>query len=709
MTLPAPAHRRRRPGATSARCPAASGLPPQAALRASTWRTRRSTRRSWPEATSSRSCRRWPEAEHGVPHRSPDSTSRALIAAVAVPGAGRRSRASSARCGTTTAGARCCASSTRPTGRWPKRSAPRIVARGGGALAGAGRAASTGSARWTSAMPPSRSRWPAAHRDEAFAACRFVIEEVKRRVPIWKREYYADGTGVGGSDGTPSQRSRRSSGRDRSPADAHATASVGRSAASGSRSPTAATCAAATACRRRSTSGCRASRSSPSRRSIAWRGSSPGSACSKLRLTGGEPLLRHDLPDAGRAAVADARHRRSRAHDQRRPAGPPGGGAPRGRAPAGDGESRHAPARADAWRSPAAPATPTCSRASMRPIAAGFAPVKLNTVVIRGYNDDEVVDLLEFARERGAEPRFIEYMDVGGATRLVAWTRSCRSARSSSLVGARFGPVEPLPRRTPGRRPSGSRCRDGTVFGVIASTTAPFCRTCDRGRLTADGTFFLCLYGEGGLDLREPLRAGATDEEIAGRIAEIWPAGPTAEPRSARPAPTAASCTGSRACAPIRGARCTPAAADGAPRRADRAPDPAQHRQHRPALRRDRYPPPPDRAARLLARRRGAQARGPRLLGQGRPLGAPGLVRLPRRDGRSRCLYFSAKAERSFWEAPFRPNSCLVFGSETDGMPDRILEKHPGALLPHPDDRARCAASTWRPRSASCSTRRSAG
>ena len=59
---------------------------------------------------------------------------------------------------------------------------------------------------------------------------------------------------------------------------------------------------------------------------------------------------------------------------------------------------------------------------------------------------------------------------------------------------------------------------------MIASTTAPFCRTCDRGRLTADGTWFLCLYGESGLDLREALRLGCSDEEIAARIAERWSA-----------------------------------------------------------------------------------------------------------------------------------------------------------------------------------------
>jgi GTP 3',8-cyclase len=153
-------------------------------------------------------------------------------------------------------------------------------------------------------------------------------------------------------------------------------------------------------------------------------------------------------------------------------------------------------------------------------LAAGYSRVKLNTVVIRGYNDDEVLDLLEFARERGAEPRFIEYMDVGGAT---GWSMDQVVSQREilDLVARRFGPVEPLAEDAwaPAER---FALRDGTVFGVIASTTAPFCRTCDRGRLTADGTFLLCLYGEEGLDLRELLRGGASDEEIAGRIAETW-------------------------------------------------------------------------------------------------------------------------------------------------------------------------------------------
>jgi cyclic pyranopterin phosphate synthase len=151
---------------------------------------------------------------------------------------------------------------------------------------------------------------------------------------------------------------------------------------------------------------------------------------------------------------------------------------------------------------------------------AGFAPVKLNTVVIRGYNDDEVLDLLEFARARGLEARFIEYMDVGGAT---GWSMDQVVSQREilELVARRHGPVEPL-RQAAWAPAERFVLPDGTVFGVIASTTAPFCRTCDRARLTADGTLLLCLYGEGGLDLRELLRGGAGDEHIAERIAAVW-------------------------------------------------------------------------------------------------------------------------------------------------------------------------------------------
>ena len=152
--------------------------------------------------------------------------------------------------------------------------------------------------------------------------------------------------------------------------------------------------------------------------------------------------------------------------------------------------------------------------------ACGFAPLKLDSVVIRGVNDDEIEDLLEFGREVGAEVRFIEYMDVGGATR---WSRADVVSRAEILdrLGRRYGPPEPVPRdaSAPAER---FRLPDGLVFGVIASTTAPFCGACDRSRLTADGLWYLCLYATAGIDLRRPLRAGASGEELAGVIAAAW-------------------------------------------------------------------------------------------------------------------------------------------------------------------------------------------
>jgi cyclic pyranopterin phosphate synthase len=154
--------------------------------------------------------------------------------------------------------------------------------------------------------------------------------------------------------------------------------------------------------------------------------------------------------------------------------------------------------------------------------AAGFTGTKIDTVVLRGVNDDEIPALLEFARDAGAELRFIEYMDVGGAT---GWTAEQVFPRAEILarVAARFGPVRPL-----GGRGSAPAERfvlpDGTTFGVIGSTTAPFCGACDRGRVTADGTFFTCLYAREGLDLRALLRGGAGDRELTRRIEATWQA-----------------------------------------------------------------------------------------------------------------------------------------------------------------------------------------
>jgi cyclic pyranopterin phosphate synthase len=151
---------------------------------------------------------------------------------------------------------------------------------------------------------------------------------------------------------------------------------------------------------------------------------------------------------------------------------------------------------------------------------AGFAPIKIDTVVMRGVNDDEIVDLLEFGRSKGAEVRFIEYMDVGGATR---WSRDAVVSRRDMLqiVAAHYGAAEPVVEESsaPADR---FVLPDGTVFGIISSTTEPFCSTCDRSRLTADGMWLMCLYARAGTDLRRPLRAGATHEDLVQLIRTIW-------------------------------------------------------------------------------------------------------------------------------------------------------------------------------------------
>jgi cyclic pyranopterin phosphate synthase len=150
------------------------------------------------------------------------------------------------------------------------------------------------------------------------------------------------------------------------------------------------------------------------------------------------------------------------------------------------------------------------------------AALKIDTVVIRGVNDDELSDLIEFGRSSHAEVRFIEYMDVGGATR---WSPDRVVSRAEMLdhLTRRYGPIEPIVER--GSAPADRfRLPDGAVFGIISSTTAPFCRSCDRSRLTADGMWYLCLYAASGVDLRGPLRSGAGSAAIADLITRAWSA-----------------------------------------------------------------------------------------------------------------------------------------------------------------------------------------
>jgi len=153
---------------------------------------------------------------------------------------------------------------------------------------------------------------------------------------------------------------------------------------------------------------------------------------------------------------------------------------------------------------------------------AGFTGTKLDTVVIRGINDDELADLIEFGRRVPAEVRFIEYMDVGGATR---WSYDQVVGRKEMLerLERRYGRIEAVVEDStaPADR---FRLADGTVFGIISSTTAPFCAECDRSRLTADGLWYLCLYAMRGIDLRGPLRGGATNAQLKALITGGWTA-----------------------------------------------------------------------------------------------------------------------------------------------------------------------------------------
>src|SRR5262249_1614170 len=130
--------------------------------------------------------------------------------------------------------------------------------------------------------------------------------------------------------------------------------------------------------------------------------------------------------------------------------------------------------------------------------------------------------LLEYGKRVGAEVRFIEYMDVGGATQ---WSPERVMSRQQMLaaLAERYGPVAAIdePSSAPADR---FHLPDGTVFGIISSRTDPFCRACDRSRLTADGMWYRCLYATSGTDLRTPLRAGMPHDEILRLITEGWKA-----------------------------------------------------------------------------------------------------------------------------------------------------------------------------------------
>lgn len=153
--------------------------------------------------------------------------------------------------------------------------------------------------------------------------------------------------------------------------------------------------------------------------------------------------------------------------------------------------------------------------------AAGFPPAKINCVVMRGINDEDVLGLVGHFRGSGHIVRFIEYMDVGTCN---DWRRDrvVPSARLRERIGARW-PLVALDPNYGGEVARRYAFADGAgEIGFISSVTEPFCGDCTRARLSADGRLYTCLFASAGHDLRGPLRAGASDAELAGLVAALW-------------------------------------------------------------------------------------------------------------------------------------------------------------------------------------------
>ncbi|MEO1203540.1 MAG: GTP 3',8-cyclase MoaA [Pseudomonadota bacterium] len=153
--------------------------------------------------------------------------------------------------------------------------------------------------------------------------------------------------------------------------------------------------------------------------------------------------------------------------------------------------------------------------------SAGIAPIKINVVVQRGINDHTVLELLEHFRGSGHIVRMIEYMDVGNRN---GWTMDevVPSRELKDMIDARW-PLEAVGRNYPGEVARRYRYTDGAgEIGFISSVTEPFCGDCSRARLSADGVLYTCLFATRGTDLRQPLRDGAGEAEIADILKRVW-------------------------------------------------------------------------------------------------------------------------------------------------------------------------------------------
>jgi cyclic pyranopterin phosphate synthase len=241
----------------------------------------------------------------------------------------------------------------------------------------------------------------------------------------------------------------------------------------------------------------------------------------KVRITGGEPLLRPDVPDLVRLLKADLRVPDVALTTN------------------GWRLARMAPAlqaagldrlnvSLDSLR-PATFARLSGGRgASVDRVLEGITaaralglPIKINMVVQRGVNDDDVLAMAEWARDQGHRLRFIEFMDVGNHN---GWSRERVVPAGEILdrLAARW-PLEACAPAYQGEVAVRHRYRDGRgEIGLISSVTSPFCRDCHRARLSADGKLYTCLFATHGWDLLGAVRAGASDEELGAFLERVW-------------------------------------------------------------------------------------------------------------------------------------------------------------------------------------------
>ena len=155
--------------------------------------------------------------------------------------------------------------------------------------------------------------------------------------------------------------------------------------------------------------------------------------------------------------------------------------------------------------------------------AAGLSPVKINMVVKRGVNDNALLAAAEYFKGSGHIIRFIEYMDVGNSNKWQA-DEVISAAEIRDLIEKKY-PIAPASPDYHGEVAQRWRYRDGTgEIGIIASVSQPFCGSCTRARLSADGSLYTCLFASSGHDIRALIRSGVTDDQLSNAIEEIWSA-----------------------------------------------------------------------------------------------------------------------------------------------------------------------------------------